>query len=228
VIAKMNRNGIRANAGLAVIHLGEKLAENMDGLQQNSQRNGKAWKFLLEHILNTYTVSKEMGNEVHNVKAHQEFEDKLIKLGLIEKAKDNHALIPTKNSLRNRISRMNSKNSKDDKDNNNEKNMLEYAQIQQAINEYINTGAIPIGFKLNEETRKIEKETDIERMRREAKIANNLYEQRRRIEERQQEKQGQRIMVGIQNQVNQRIQVEPNRQVQTKQQIKKEQELYDR
>lgn len=195
-IQMMRGQGINANAGLAVIHFGEYVLANMEKLEMTSQRNGEAWNFLLDPVLHAYTVSKELQNELYNGNAHKEFEERLVKLGLIEKARDSKALAVVKPSLKSKIkSFFSSFGSKDDRDDMKQPILLESAQLNNARNMFINTGAVPLGYKFDKKTGELRKETGAEEMQRRTKANINLEEQRRRAREFIEREQKQQIMI---------------------------------
>ena len=181
-IQLMNSKGIKANTGLAVIHLADQIADKMMHLDKNFKRNSPTWNALLEPVFEAYMMSVGLGNEKHNPEEHKELEDKLIALGIIEKKKDTHQIVATKTKVRDRVSNL--LHRKDDNDKTNLINgvLLEHALLRQAINEYLNTGMVPIGYRQDKETGIIKKETETEKIKREERIKANELEQRKRME----------------------------------------------
>lgn len=176
LIRDMNRNGNHVNLGDSVLKLGDAFATKMEELQNNAERNSKAWTFMLPHILQVYTVSKNIGNEVYNAERHKDFEERLINLGLVELKKENGVADDKKVKSKNEIN-----HDSPDKSSERQKIMLEHEKLKLAMCQYVNTGMLPIGYKLNSNG-EILRETQMDKMRREAR--REEYEHRKMSEER--------------------------------------------
>ena len=186
LIRDMGRNGNHVNLGDSVLKLGDAFATKMEELQNNAERNSKAWSFMLPHILQVYTVSKNIGNEIYNAKRHKDFEERLINLGLIELKKENGTTDDKKVKSKNEINP-----DSPDKPSERQKIMLEHEMLKLAICQYVNTGMLPTGYKLNSNG-EILKETQIDKMRREAR--REEYERRKMSEEKNEKN---RIRIGV-------------------------------
>lgn len=188
LIRDMNKKGIHTNVGESILKLGNAFATKMEGLQNSSERNSKAWAFILPHILQVYTVSKNIGNELYNAEEHKKFEERLVNLGLIELEKENstvNAKVKRKVDI--------SSNSPY-KSSSKQPVMLEHEQVKLAICQYINTGMLPNGYKLND-SGEIIKETQLDEMRRKA---HQEYERKKTLEAERKERN--RILIGVNGQ----------------------------
>ncbi len=190
LINSMNQAGINANVGKSIVRFGQSIATRMEAFQNTSQRNTKAWNFLLEPILHAYTVSKNIDNERWNPAEHKAFEDKLVNLGLIELPKEQERMEPTKLVKSN--ARAIGSEPPAEKGNRKQPIMLEQEVLRQAICQYINTGMMPIGFKISDDG-KVRRETQIEEMERKAKMKANINQEEQKQREAQKKKEASRL-----------------------------------
>lgn len=95
-------------------------------------------------------IAEKIGNRNVNIEEHENWEERLIRLGILERKLDKGK--EQKESLRNAIKYdiENSDKTKD-KDENQSKVLLESAIQKNAEQLYINTGMIPVGYKKDEQ-----------------------------------------------------------------------------
>lgn len=192
VIDLLNKSGMKANVGQAVVSYGKTIANRMEELNQTSNKNGEAWNLLLEPVFHAYIISKEIGNERYNPTIHKEFEKQLVRLGIIEIQKGMSVAIKTKS--KEKIKRRSSK--KDDKDETKQTISLEQQRLKDAMNAYINTGMVPNDFVL-EDDGKIRPRTQLEMMRLEQTKRNLQAQRGRELEKQKRLQMQQRVLVGI-------------------------------
>lgn len=209
LIQKMSRAGIPVNLGRTVLGAGDKIVERMAEIERTEGRGSKAWKLMLEPVLHMYDISKDLGGEKWNPQEHKAFEDKLVRLGLIEIAKEDRQV-----ETETKVER---KDGRSDRADSQTRVQLRQGLIREAEVQYVNTGMTPIGFKLDNEGNVVE-ETQIERMRRETQMQQNLARERAKYEQRNQERQ--QIQIGINGQP---ISNEAKIQQQARQQIQQQQ-----
>lgn len=192
LINNMNRVGMNINIGKSIVGFGEVLAKKLEELQNNSQRNSKAWSFLLAPILHAYTVAQSIDNKRWNPREHNAFEERLVKLGLIELSKEQQLKIETP-----KATSITKNNSLAEKGSVMQPVVLEKAIREQVIYQYINTGMVPEGFKISD-VGDLVKETQIDVMRRE-QIRKNMEKQKAseeaRLEQKAKEMQRQKITI---------------------------------
>lgn len=199
LINKMSRAGMNVNVGKSIVRFGGVLADRMEELQNSSERNSKAWGLLLEPILHAYTVANNLDNKKWNPREHTAFEEKLVKLGLIELPREQRveeSINPESKGKTN----LRDKKTPSEKVSAKQLVLTEQEILREAICQYINTGMPPIGFKLSEDG-ELRRETQIEEMRRKTQLQKNMETQRAREMAREEaEQQKQQIRIGINGQ----------------------------
>lgn len=184
LINNMSKQGVHVNVGNSIIKLGNAFASKMEKLQNDSERNSQAWKFCLPHILHAYDVSKSIGNERYNSEEHKMFEKRLEALGIIELEKESKSA--KKQYGKNTIVTDNTP----DKVTTKQPIVTEEEKIYLAKCQYINTGMLPLGYRLDN-SGAIMKENQIDELRKKA------YDEYKRQKEMDKQKEKSRIRIGI-------------------------------
>ncbi len=141
---QMKKYGVSPNIGSSIMKYGDELTTKLEELAMNNSKNSKEWEQFKNQVLHSYGVAEKIGNRNVNPEEHKEWEERLIRLGILERKleKQDEQKIAFENSLKVDVK---------DKDKNNSKVLLDKARLEKARQEYIRTGMVPIGFKKNEE-----------------------------------------------------------------------------
>lgn len=112
-------------------------------------KSPKEWEFFKGQVLHSFMTAEKIGNRNVNLEEHSKWEERLIRLGILERKLDKGQ--EQKQTFRESIKYdVTNTNLKTDKDENREKVALESALLRKAEQQYINTGVIPLGYKKDE------------------------------------------------------------------------------
>lgn len=124
---------------------GNKLTTKLEELASSKAKSAKEWDFFKEQVLNCFMVAEKIGNRNVNFEEHREWEERLIRLGILERkiTKPEEQKQKFKDSIKFNVSESKEESAKS-------KVALEKALLQKAEQQYINTGMIPLGYKKDE------------------------------------------------------------------------------
>lgn len=142
--AQMKKYGVSPDIGSSIMKYGDELTTKLEELAMNNSRNSKEWEQFKKQVIHSYEVAEKIGNRNVNPEEHKEWEERLIKLGILERKleKVDEQKIAFEKSLKVDVK---------DKDKSNSKVLLDKALLEKARQDYIKSGMVPIGFKKNEE-----------------------------------------------------------------------------
>lgn len=126
---------------------GEEITSKLEEIATSKIKSPKEWEYFKKQVLHSYMIAEKIGNRNVNIEEHENWEERLIRLGFIERKLDRGK--EQKESLRDCI-KYDIENSDKDKDESQSKVLLESAIQKNAEQLYMNTGIIPIGYKKDE------------------------------------------------------------------------------
>lgn len=144
----MKQYGISTDIGFSIMKYGDEITTKLEELAMNKTKFSKEWECFKEQVLHNFFTAEKIGNRNVNPEEHKQWEERLIKLGILERKIDRgtNLEVSFKEEVRNMAS---SKNSRDD-DPSTSKVLTEVALQKNAEQVYIRTGMIPIGYKKDE------------------------------------------------------------------------------
>ena len=126
--------------------LQDKPYSKLEDLASSKVKSPKEWECFKTQVLHCFAVAEKIGNRSVNLAEHMNWEDRLVRLGILEKRRDTEK--KQENSLRDSV-KYDVRNSggKDDKSEAKAMVSLESALQKNAEQLYMNTGMVPIGYK---------------------------------------------------------------------------------
>ena len=142
----MKQYGITPDIGVAIMKYGDDLTSKLEDLASSKVKSPKEWECFKTQVLHCFAVAEKIGNRSVNLAEHMNWEDRLVRLGILEKRRDTEK--KQENSLRDSV-KYDVRNSggKDDKSEAKAMVSLESALQKNAEQLYMNTGMVPIGYK---------------------------------------------------------------------------------
>lgn len=155
---------------MAVMKYGDEITTKLEELAMSKMKSPKEWEFLKGQVLHSFMVAEKIGNRRVNVEEHSNWEERLIRLGILERKIENSKEKEQvfKESLKCDVTGNNP-----DKDEVRGKVALENALLKQAEQQYISTGMVPLGFKKDENGKIVRNLPKIETTRRDKLSAGN-------------------------------------------------------
>ena len=145
----MKEYGVTPDIGLSITKYGNEITTKLEELASHEARSSKEWACFKEQVLHSFYTAEKIGNATVNPEEHLQWENRLIKLGILERKLDkgNAQKVPSlKESIKYDV---NSQATNKDGDNKSTVS-LESALQKNAEQMYINTGMIPLGYKKDE------------------------------------------------------------------------------
>lgn len=143
----MKQYGVKPDIGMAIMKYGDEITTKLEELDISKTKSPKEWEFFKGQVLHSFMIAEKIGNRTVNLTEHSKWEERLIRLGILERKIDRNQ--EKKQSFKDSI-RYDVSNAKNDKDEAREKVALERTLLKQAEQQYINTGAMPLGYKKDE------------------------------------------------------------------------------
>ena len=142
----MKKYGVDTDIGVSIMKYGDEITSKLEEIAMSNQRESKEWEYFKEQVLYSFGVAEKIGNRNVNPEEHENWEDRLVKLGILEKRIDKENV--KKQDFKESI--ILNPSSKDDRNESKQTVSLESAIQKNAEQIYINTGMIPIGYKKDE------------------------------------------------------------------------------
>jgi len=143
----MKQYGVKPDIGVAIMEYGDEITTKLEELATSKTKSQKEWEFFKGQVLHCFMTAEKIGNRKINFEEHSKWEERLIRLGILERRLDKGE--EQKQTFRESI-RYGLTDPRTDKDEDREKVALESALLRKAQQQYINTGAIPLGYKKDE------------------------------------------------------------------------------
>lgn len=144
----MKKYSVSPDIGVAIMKYGDELTTKLEELATSKARSPKEWEFFKDQVLHSFMTAEKIGNRNVNKEEHSKWEERLIRLGILERKIDKTE--ERKQTFRESLKYDVTKN---DPDKDREKIALERTLLRKAEQQYINTGAIPLGYKKDEQGR---------------------------------------------------------------------------
>ena len=145
----MKEYGVTPDIGLSITKYGNEITTKLEELASHGAKSSKEWSFFKEQVLHSFYTAEKIGNANVNPEEHLQWENRLIKLGILERKLDKRNTQKV-SSLRESV-KYDVNNQTANKDGDNKSTVsLESALQKNAEQMYINTGMIPLGYKKDE------------------------------------------------------------------------------
>ncbi len=133
--------------GIAIMKYGDEITTKLEELATSKTKSPKEWEFFKGQVLHSFMTAEKIGNRNVNLEEHSKWEERLIRLGILERKLDKEQEQTFRESIKYDVTNINTKT---DKDEDREKVALESALLRKAEQQYIDTGVVPLGYKKDE------------------------------------------------------------------------------
>lgn len=143
----MKGYGLRPDLGKAIMKWGDKLTSKLEELAMQGKKSPQEWEVFSNQVLHSFTIAENIGNRNVNEQEHMMWEERLIKLGILERKLEKtteQKEVSLRESLKVDTREKPSDASKQGV-------VLDSAMLEKAQRAYENTGAIPLGYTLGED-----------------------------------------------------------------------------
>lgn len=147
----MKQYGIQPDLGLSITKYGDRITTKLEELASTSNKSSKEWECFKEQVLHSFHTAEKIGNYHVNPEEHLQWEDRLVKLGILERKLDRgnkQKVSSLRDSIKYDVDAPKTKNDENDKSKGTVS--LETALQKNAEQMYRNTGMIPLGYKKDE------------------------------------------------------------------------------
>ena len=138
---------VSPDIGVAIMKYGDEITTKLEEIATSKTKSPKEWEFFKGQVLHSFMTAEKIGNRSVNLEEHSEWEERLIRLGILERRIDRSE--GKKQTFRESI-KYDVTNTEKDKDENKGRVTLEIQLLKKAEQQYINTGVIPLGYKKDE------------------------------------------------------------------------------
>lgn len=138
----MKQYGVSTDIGISIMKYGNEITTKLEELARSKTKSPKEWECFKKQVLHTFFTAEKIGNRNVNPEEHSEWEERLIRLGILERKQE----VSFKEDLRN----MTRDRNLGDCDPSTSKVLTEVALQKNAEQVYIKTGMLPIGYKKDE------------------------------------------------------------------------------
>ena len=84
----MKEYGIRPDLGVSIMKYGDKLTTRLEELLKEGRKTPEEWDVLKNQVLHSFNVAESIGNRNVNSQEHKIWEERLIRLGILERKKE--------------------------------------------------------------------------------------------------------------------------------------------
>lgn len=147
----MKNHGIQPDLGMAITKYGDQITTKLEEISVDRGKTPKEWECFKNQVLHSYSTAEAIGNRNVNTQEHENWEERLIRLGILERKRDERPEQKEetlRDSIRYDVSKR--KDDKDDRDSMQQRVLTEEALRKNAEQMYVNTGMMPIGYKKDE------------------------------------------------------------------------------
>ena len=183
----MKQSGVKPDVGVSIMKYGDEITSKLEEIANSGKKSSKEWEYFKEQVLHSFTVAEKIGNRNVNKEEHKNWEERLVRLGLIERKIDKET--EQKENFKETIKLDLKNKSDDDKDESKQTVSLESAIQKNAEQMYINTGIVPIGYKKDENGKITRIQPDITKDER----ANRLSATKNSVKKEEDKKQRQQL-----------------------------------
>lgn len=141
----MKQYGVKPDIGLAIMKYGDEITTKLEELATAKVKSPKEWEFFKSQVLHSFMIAEKIGNRSVNLEEHTAWEERLIKLGILERRQEKEE---TKKQAFKQSIRYDVEMKKPDGEKG--KVALDRELLRRAEQQYINTGVVPLGYKKNQ------------------------------------------------------------------------------
>lgn len=81
----MKQYGVRPDIGVSIMKYGDKLTTRLEELLKEGRKTPEEWDVLKNQVLHSFNVAESIGNRNVNSQEHKIWEERLIRLGILER-----------------------------------------------------------------------------------------------------------------------------------------------
>ena len=142
----MKEYGIRPDLGVSIMKYGDKLTTRLEELLKEGRKTPEEWDVLKNQVLHSFNVAESIGNRNVNSQEHKIWEERLIRLGILERKKEKPIEQKEEGTFRGNLKLSAEK----PVDKGKQGVLLDSTMLKRAQKAYEDTGAIPLGYKLQD------------------------------------------------------------------------------
>lgn len=141
----MKQYGLRPDLGASIMKYGDELTSKLEELAKDGMKSPQEWEIFKNEVLHSFTIAENIGNRNVNSQEHIMWEERLVRLGLLERKIEKTA---EQDSFNEGLKLKNEEKSPDSME---QGVLLDDTMTKRAQKQYENTGTIPLGYKLSED-----------------------------------------------------------------------------
>lgn len=142
----MKQYGVRPDLGVSIMKYGDKLTTRLEELLKEGRKTPEEWDVLKNQVLHSFNVAESIGNRNVNSQEHKIWEERLIRLGILERKKEKPIEQKEEGTFRGNLKLSAEK----PVDKGKQGVLLDSTMLKRAQKAYEDTGAIPLGYKLQD------------------------------------------------------------------------------
>ena len=142
----MKQYGVRPDIGVSIMKYGDKLTTRLEELLKEGRKTPEEWDVLKNQVLHSFNVAESIGNRNVNSQEHKIWEERLIRLGILERKIEKPIEQKKEETFRENLKLSAEK----PVDKGNQGVLLDSTMLKRAQKAYEDTGAIPLGYKLQD------------------------------------------------------------------------------
>ena len=143
----MKQYGVRPDLGVSIMKYGDKLTTRLEELLKEERKTPEEWDVLKNQVLHSFNVAESIGNRNVNSQEHKIWEERLIRLGILERKIEKPIEQKKEETFRENLKLSAEK----PVDKGKQGVLLDSTMLKKAQKAYEDTGAIPLGYKLSQD-----------------------------------------------------------------------------
>ena len=143
----MKQYGVRPDLGVSIMKYGDKLTTRLEELLKEERKTPEEWDVLKNQVLHSFNVAESIGNRNVNSQEHKIWEERLIRLGILERKIEKPIEQKKEETFRENLKLSAEK----PVDKGKQGVLLDSTMLKRAQKAYEDTGAIPLGYKLSQD-----------------------------------------------------------------------------
>ena len=143
----MKQYGVRPDLGVSIMKYGDKLTTRLEELLKEGRKTPEEWDMLKNQVLHSFNVAESIGNRNVNSQEHKIWEERLIRLGILERKIEKPIEQKEEETFRENLKLSAEK----PVDKGKQGVLLDSTMLKRAQKAYEDTGAIPLGNKLSQD-----------------------------------------------------------------------------
>ena len=142
---KQNKQYLKSSKTKSILLETPLATTKLEELATAKVKSPKEWEFFKSQVLHSFMIAEKIGNRSVNLEEHIAWEERLIKLGILERRQEKEE---TKKQAFKQSIRYDVEMKKPDGEKG--KVALDRELLRRAEQQYINTGVVPLGYKKNQ------------------------------------------------------------------------------